>query len=124
LNELTKDDLECDIKWNSPNDREYFWHGNKENILSLYNSINIMEISDPIEISFEGELITISSRGKFEIETTENQRFFGSFSSDLMAIMQEFHINDFCKGIITKTTIYNPITDKEKVEYNLKKIYR
>lgn len=122
LTELTKDDLECDLKWNSPDDREYIWEGKKDNILSLYNSINQMVISEPVELEFEGELITISAKGKFEILTSENQRLYGSFSNDLLEKMQEFHIRDYCQGIITKTVIYNPLTDKEKVEYNLTEI--
>ena len=122
LKELTEDGLECDLKWNSPDEREFVWHGKKEKILSLYNTINKMEITEPEEIEFEGELITISAKGKFEIETTEKQRLFGTFSIDLLEKMKEFHIRDYCRGIITKTTIYNPLTDKEKIEYNLKHI--
>lgn len=122
LTELTKDDLECDLKWNSPDDKEYLWEGKKDNILTLYNSINQMVISEPIELEFEGELITISAKGKFEILTAENQRLYGSFSNDLLEKMQEFHIRDYCQGIITKTVIYNPLTDNEKVEYNLTEI--
>ncbi|MGG6229732.1 hypothetical protein [Tenacibaculum sp. SDUM215027] len=119
LKELTDDNLECDLKWDSPDNKEYFWNGKKEKILSLYNTINKIEISEPQEIEFEGELITISAKGKFEIETIDKKRLFGTFSIDLLEKMKEFHIRDYCRGIITKTTIYNPLTDKEKVEYNL-----
>ncbi|GFD78134.1 hypothetical protein KUL118_09960 [Tenacibaculum sp. KUL118] len=119
LKELTDDDLECDLKWDSPDNKEYFWNGKKEKILSLYNTINKIEISEPQEIEFEGELITISAKGKFEIETIDKKRLLGTFSIDLLEKMKEFHIRDYCRGIITKTTIYNPLTDKEKVEYNL-----
>lgn len=119
LKELTEDELECDLKWNSPDEREFIWYGKKEKILSLYNTINKMEISEPEEIEFEGELITISAKGKFEIETIDKKRFFGTFSIDLLEKMKEFHIRDYCQGIITKTTIYNALTDKEKIEYNL-----
>ncbi len=119
LKELTNDDLECDLKWNSPDDREFIWKGEKENILSLYNTINKMEISEPVEIEFEGELITISAKGKFEIFTLDKKLLYGNFSTDLLKKMEEFHIRDYCKGTISKTIIYNPLTDKEKIEYNL-----
>lgn len=122
LKELSTDDLECDLKWNSPDDREFIWRGSKDRILSLYNTINKIEISEPEEIDFEGELITISAKGRFEILTLGNQRLFGVFSIDLLGKMKEFHIGDYCKGVITKTTIYNPLTSTEKVEYNLTQI--
>lgn len=122
LSELSNDDLDIDLKWHSPDNQEYLWEGRKDNISRLYNSLNQMTISQPVDIDFEGELITISSKGKFEVHTTENTHLFGQFSNDLLEKMKEFHIGDYCKGIITKTTIYNPLTDKEKIEYNLKKI--
>jgi len=122
LAELNADEFEVDLKWQSPDESEFVWEGRKDNISVLYNTLTQMEIFPPEEISFEGELITISSKGKFEIQTVENMRFFGNFPRDLLEKMKEFHIGDFCKGIIIKTTIYNSLTEKEKVEYNLKAI--
>jgi len=43
-----------------------------------------METSEPEEIPFEGELITISAKGRFEIETLDKRRLFGTFSIDLL----------------------------------------
>ena len=122
LNVLSRDDLDIDLKWHSPDNQEYVWEGRRDNITSLYNSLNQMNISQPTDMDFEGELITISSKGRFEVFTNENCSLFGQFSSDLLEKMKEFHIGDYCKGIITKTSIYNPLTDKEKIEYNLKTI--
>jgi hypothetical protein len=123
LSELKEDNLEIDLKWRSPDEKEFIWEGNKERILNLFNTLNQMKISEPEDISFEGELITISSKGRFEIQTTRHTTLFGHFSSDLLEKMKEFHIGDSCQGIVTKTLIYNPLTDKEKVEYNLTSIY-
>jgi hypothetical protein len=120
---LTSDKLEISINWLSPRDIEYKWSGSKDNIKTLYNTLNKIVISFPEEISFVGELITISSKGKFEILTTDNHRLFGTFSSDLLSSMKQFHIGDSCKGIIIKTTISNPLSDKEKYEFLLKEIY-
>lgn len=119
LRELNEDHLECDLKWNSPDGKEFEWKGDREKILSLYNTINTITISEPEIIEFEGELITISAKGKFELYTVEKQRIVGNFSNDLLPKMEEFHIRDYCKGVLEKTTIFNPITDKEKIEYNL-----
>jgi hypothetical protein len=122
LLELSNDELNIDLRWQSPNDREFLWEGRNENINSLYHSLNQISVSEPIDIEFEGELITISSKGKFELQTTNNLHLFGHFSNDLLEKMKEFHIGDVCKGIITKTTILNPVTGKEKTEFNLKNI--
>lgn len=123
LSELNKHDVEIDIKWENPEDVHKLWEGRKDNIQMLYNTLNQLKISEPEDIIFDGELITISSKGRFEIVTKENQRIFGNFSHELLEAMKEFHIGDNCSGIITKTTLYNPMTEKEKVEYNLKSIH-
>lgn len=122
LKELKEDNLELDLKWASPDDKKYIWDGNREKIENLYSALNQLDISMPEDITFEGELVMISSKGKFEILTKQNRSLFGKFSSDLLEKMKKFHIGDFCQGVITKTTIYNPMSDKEKVEYNLKNI--
>lgn len=122
LNELSNDNLDIDLKWQSPDDQEFLWEGRKENITSLYNSLNAISISQPSDMVFEGELVTISSRGKFEVQTIDNKRLYGQFSNDLLEKMKEFHIGDYCSGIITRIEIYNPITDKRKIEFNLKTI--
>jgi hypothetical protein len=122
LYELKEDNLEVDLKWNSPDLKELKWEGKKDTINNLFNTLNQVRISEPEDIHFEGELITISSKGRFEIQTRKQATLFGHFSSDLLQKMKEFHIGDYCQGIITKTLIYNPLTDKEKVEYNLTSI--
>jgi hypothetical protein len=122
LLELNKQDVEIDVKWQNPDDVHKVWEGRKDNIQLLYNTLNQLKISEPEDIPFEGELITISSKGKFEVVTEDDIRIFGNFSHELLDAMKEFHIGDICSGVITKTTIYNPVTEKEKVEYNLKSI--
>lgn len=54
LLELSNDELDIDLKWQSPDEREYIWEGRAENINTLYNSLNQLNISEPIDIEFEG----------------------------------------------------------------------
>ncbi len=122
LDVLSKQQLDIDLMWHSPDNQKYLWEGREDNILRLYSLLNQMIISQPKNISFEGELITISSKGRFEILTNEGYSLLGHFSSHLLEKMKKFHIGDYCKGIITKTRIYSPLTQKEKFEYDLKSI--
>lgn len=80
LNVLSRDDLDIDLKWHSPDNQEYVWEGRRDNITSLYNSLNQMNISQPTDMDFEGELITISSKGRFEVFTNENCSLFALLS--------------------------------------------
>jgi hypothetical protein len=120
--ELTKDDLELDLTWHTPNETIKKWDGTKEKILSLYNTLNSIKLSEPEEISFEGEIITLSLKGRFEILSTDKERFYGIFPNELIEQIKQLHVGDFCKGTILKTIIFNAATGKEKHEFILREI--
>ncbi|MBI5324226.1 MAG: hypothetical protein HZB41_02925 [Ignavibacteriae bacterium] len=114
--------MEIDLKWTSPSDKELFWDGKKNKINELYITLNQITILNPIIIKLEGELITISSKGKFELLTKEDKRIFGKFSNDLLGKMKERHIGEICIFIIEEQKLFNPISNTEKHEYHLKDI--
>ena len=120
--ELNKDDLELDLTWHTPNETVKSWDGTKEKILSLYNTLNSIKLSEPEEINFEGEIITLSLKGRFEIFSTDKERFYGTFPNELIEQIKQLHVGDFCKGTILKTIIFNAATGKEKYEYLLRDI--
>jgi hypothetical protein len=120
--ELNKDDLELELKWHTPTESIKEWYGTKEKILTLYNTLNSIKLSEPEEIDFTGEIIALSAKGKFEILSYDKERFFGSFSNELMESIKQLHIGQSCKGVMLKTTIFNAATNKEKHEYSLKDI--
>lgn len=120
--ELNKDDLELDLTWHTPNETVKNWDGTKEKILSLYNTLNSIKLSEPEEISFEGEIITLSLKGRFEIFSKDKERFYGTFPNELVEQIKQLHVGDFCKGTILKTIIFNAATGKEKYEYILRDI--
>jgi len=120
--ELNKDDLELELKWHTPTESIKEWYGTKEKILTLYNTLNSIKLSEPEEIDFTGEIVALSAKGKFEILSYNKERFFGSFSNELMESIKQLHIGQSCKGVMLKTTIFNAATNKEKHEYSLKDI--
>lgn len=119
---LSREKLELNLKWDSPFDKSFSWEGDQEKIHSLYNTFNQLDIEKPEDIRFEGELITISLKRKFEIKVENRFTYYGMYPLDLLDEMKKLHIGAIVKGIITKTTFYNPLTDKEKHEYTLKDI--
>jgi hypothetical protein len=122
LSELTNDELEIDIKWKSPDERKIIWEGKKETIAGLYNSLNQIDISQSEEVEFAGEIVMISSKGRFEVRADNDFYISGQFPDALLGQMKEFHIGERCKCIVYKKTISNTASGKEKVEYMLKSI--
>jgi hypothetical protein len=120
--ELNKDDLELELKWHTPTESIKEWYGTKDKILTLYNTLNSIKLSEPEEIDFTGEIVALSAKGKFEILSYDKERFFGSFSNELMESIKQLHIGQSCKGVMLKATIFNAATNKEKYEYSLKDI--
>lgn len=120
--ELNNDDLELDLTWHTPIENLRTWEGTKDRILSLYNTLNSIKLSEPEEVEFEGEIITLILKGRFEIFTVEQERFYGAFPNELIEIIKKLHVGDFCNGVLLKTTIFNAATGKEKYEYILRDI--
>lgn len=118
--ELNDGDLELEMTWHTPNETVKIWNGTKEKILELYNTLNNINLSEPEQIAFTGEIITLSLKGRFEILSNERERFYGTYPHEMTELMKQFHIGDLCTGTILKTTIFNPATGKEKYEYVLR----
>ncbi len=122
LKESLNDDLEIDLSWHTPQESTLKWEGTKDKISSLFATLNNIKLSEPEEIYFEGEIITLSLKGKFEIFTKEKERLYGNFPNELVDKMKQLHIGDYCKGSIQKMSIISPSSEKEKIEYSLKEI--
>ena len=120
--ELNDDKLTLDITWHTPNEETKVWNGTKDKILALYNTLNRVELDEPEAIDFTGEIITLSLKGKFEIKVNSKEHYYGSYPNILTDNIKQFHVGDFCKGIILRTKIYSPAAEKEKYEYTLKEI--
>jgi len=120
--EINNSDLEIEVSWNTPNNELMRWNGTKDKVAKLYNALNQIEIRDPEEIDFEGKLITISSKGLFELITDDNERIKGKFPSELLPTMRSFHVEDECSGRILKEIFFDSFTLKEKAEYTLDSI--
>ena len=119
LNQLNKEDLEVELKWKNIEMVENVWNGSKENILQLYNNFNQVEFLPPETINLNGELKTISAKGKFEILTEDSRTIYARFPIELLEKMEEFHINQNCNYKMYKNKVKNRVTNKEKIEYNL-----
>lgn len=122
FSEISNSDLEIEISWKTPENKLMHWDGNKAKIFRLHNSLSKIEMREPEEIDFEGKLTTISSQGLFELITDDNERIKGKFPSELLPIMRNFHIEDKCKGIISKQIFFNLHTKKENAGYTLNNI--
>lgn len=123
LEELMEDDLEVEISWESPNYETKKWFGTSEKISMFYNTFKSIEILEPETLNFEAEIITLSLKNKIEvIETSTNQNFGVKYPNSIISKIKELHVGELCNIIITKTTIINTLSQKEKFEYNLVEI--
>lgn len=123
LEELMEDELEVEISWESPNYETKKWFGTSEKISMFYNTFKSIEILEPETLNFEAEIITLSLKNKIEvIETNTNHSYGVKYSNSMISYIKELHVGELCNIIITKTTIINTLSQKEKFEYNLVEI--
>lgn len=119
---LAKEDLELDLGWESPLDRRFEWKADHNRITGLYQTLNKITVADPELKHFRGEIIAMSSRGKIEIFTFDNERIVASFPLELIAKVKSLHLGDKCKGSLLKSTYYNESTGMEKSDFTLNDI--
>ncbi|MFV8371269.1 hypothetical protein [Flavobacterium sp. LB2P74] len=123
LEELIHDNLEVEITWESPNYETKKWFGTSEKISMFYNTFKSIEILEPETLSFESEIITLSLKNKIEVfDRSNNQTYTVKYPNSIMTLIKELHVGEVCNIVITKTTIINTLSQKEKFEYNLVEI--
>jgi hypothetical protein len=120
--ELRKDELEVDIKWQNQYDTRQSWYGSADVLGSLIQVLDKVQTNSE-HVDFEGSVITLSTRGRFEIQTDQNGKIAGAFPIDLMEAIKQLHLGDRCKGTVIKITVSIPSLQKEKVQYILQNIY-
>lgn len=123
LDELVKDDLEIELTWESPDHDTKEWIGDKEKILMFNNTFKSIETSEPEIISFQAEIITLSLKSRLEIRNIDSgQMYLVKYAGKYMETLKELHIGGIRHITISKTSIINRVSQKEKVEYNLVEI--
>ncbi len=123
LDELVKDDLEIELTWENPDYETREWIGNKDKILMFTNTFKNIEITEPETISFKAELITLSLKNIIEIKDIDSGQIFSVKCTSLFTkILKELHIGEHRDLTISKITIINTVSQKEKIEYNLVEI--
>jgi hypothetical protein len=123
LEELIHDNLEVEITWESPNYETKKWFGTSEKISMFYNTFKSIEILEPETLSFESEIITLSLKNKIEVfDRSNNQTYTVKYPNSIITLIKELHVGEVCNIVITKTTIINTLSQKEKFEYSLVEI--
>lgn len=123
LGELVKDNLELEIKWESPDYEVKTWFGDRDTIRMFHDTFNHIETSKPENFEFLAEFITLSLKNRIEVRDLEENRIYSvKYPTSFMNAIKGFHVGDTHKIIVGKTIILNTLTKDEKFEYNLIKI--
>jgi hypothetical protein len=115
-------ELEVEVSWNAPDDQPRRWSGEYQHIARLARSLSHFQVREPTRISVKGEVVTVSLRGRFELQSSD-RNYTGTFPSDLLHEVAALHIGDEVTAELERTTILNTVTKVEKVDYTLLHVY-
>ncbi|WP_159800648.1 hypothetical protein [Flavobacterium sp. MK4S-17] len=91
----------------------------------FYNTFNNLSTSPPEMLTIDAEIITLSAKNKIEIKDIDTNHFFlVRYPTSLLSNIKELHISELVKVSISKITLINNLTKKEKIDYNLIEINR
>lgn len=116
---ISNAELEVDLNWNSPTDESHEWKGDKQKLLQVAQSLTNIQMTEPEQVEFSGELIAISLRGQFEIRTIDKKTIKGTFPNNLLEEIKTVTIGSEYSGKLEKRTIINLATGSEKGYYTL-----
>ncbi|WP_138991853.1 hypothetical protein [Larkinella sp. C7] len=124
LKSLLNADLEAEINWFAPNDKQLFWEGNKERLYQLQNTLEGMAQAEPEEKPFYGTIVTesIKGNGRFEIELWSGGLISGSVPTSAMSQLLNLHVGESCKGTVYELISENRMIGEIKKSYQLKTI--
>jgi len=121
LESLNKHDLEADITWNKPEGKTVKWKGTKNRINRLSMTLQQTSFYDPEIVNIEGQVVTLSSkgRGRIEIRPDEGKDISCFVPSNLREDIAKLKLNQKIKCQIEKITFYNEATGFEKTSLSL-----
>lgn len=103
-----------ELTWSPPSDVRREWKGSSVELGALAEALGRFEEREPEEIDFSGTVMTLSSRGRFEIDLG-GRILSGTFPSRLQSTIRRFRIGDLVVGRVQRTTVINVATDRVKV---------
>jgi len=122
ITSISSAELELRIDWNTPTNETMEWVADKEELLKVAQSLNHIQIVEPQSIDFEGELIAISLKNKFELKLLDGITIKGIYPNELLDTVKTLTVGANYKGTFTKKTVVNSTTSAEKYFYSLNSI--
>jgi len=121
LKELHKKNIELDLTWKAPNEKKYFWKGNRNKIYVLQNMLDNVIVNDPVKSMVSGVIDTISRSGELKLKV-KDEIIKISYPKQLYKEIKELRLEDQVNLSIEEVIIYNEATKEEKKKFNLLKI--
>ena len=101
--------------WFTPTDQERKWSASTADLKELSAALGQYEEREPEELEVSGSVVTLSARGRFELDVG-GRILGGTFPSDLQKGIRQLRIGQGVKATIRRTTVVNTVTARERVE--------
>jgi hypothetical protein len=121
LGTLKAAELSVELAWRTPDDKEKRWEGSYQSVSRLSRSLGNFKVSEATSLTVTGVAVTLSARGRFEIEG-DGRIYAGRFPADVLEMVQEIHIGQSIIATLERTVVFNTVTGVQKVDFTLLRI--
>lgn len=104
-----------EVAWFTPTDEERRWSATAGELKELSTALGQYEEREPEELQVSGTVVTLSARGRFELDVG-GRILGGTFPSGLQASIRQLRIGQTVAATIRRTTVVNTVTARERVE--------
>ncbi len=111
-------ELELELSWSAADARIRSWTGTYDSISKLSRSLGNFKVVEPTQMRIAGEVVTLSSRGRFEI-FADGKMYAGTFPSDILPQVAGIHIGEQVSAVLERTVVINTVTGVQKDTFAL-----
>lgn len=111
-------ELELELSWSAADATTRRWNGTYDSISKLSRSLGNFKVVEPTQLRITGEVVTLSSRGRFEIYA-DGKMYAGTFPADILPQIAGIHIGEHVSASLERTIVINTVTHVQKDTFTL-----
>lgn len=112
---LSERAVSLEVTWYTPTDQERRWQASAGDLKELSAALGQYEEREPEDLEVTGSVVTLSARGRFELDVG-GKIVGGTFPTALQAVIRQLRIGQHVSALIRRTTVVNTVTARERVD--------
>lgn len=118
LDAAYKAHLSVQVRWDRPDATVVAWEASSDRAGHIASMLGTFSAREPERLTVTGEVVTLSLRGRFELETG-TRLIAGEVPREVFDQIKAVHVGDAVVAQVERVVVVNTVTGTEKSDYTL-----